>query len=714
MPTRRELLALLATGLALRRASLGQAAPTRGLYRDYSQCLPEFLGRLAREAYERRNREIAKLTTREAIRERQQWVSDTFWELVGGMPERSPLNARVTGQFERRGYRLEKVVYESQPGLLISANLYVPTAGTPPYPGVLFQMGHSTNGKAYVQYQRCCQGLAKLGYAVLGFDPMGQGERTYYPGPKPFLSRLGADEEHTRPGRQMLLKGDTSTRLQTWDSVRSLDYLASHPLVDPTRLASTGQSGGGTNTMLLAAVDSRLAVAALSCANTENVAIAGFNSPGSTDDAEQNFVGSSPLGFDRWDLIYPLAPKPLLVAVSERDFFGTYSPRYISNGLEEFGKLKNVYDTLGHAERIQWYSTPLPHGLSLDMRLQIYRWVDRWLTAVPRVIETEPDTTPEADEELFVSPSGTLVVDFGSETPFSINRKRTLPQTPADLATLIGADPPFPSAAVNWLGEARYRGARIEAVEVQSAPEVWVPAWVFNPHLDNPAKPLLIVLHPSGRQSWREGDLYDQLAATGCVVCAPDLRNQGDLRPEFGRGHRGHADLHNSEEHYAWASLILGKPLLGQRVTDLLAVIRGLRSRAGWGNRKVVIAALGFTTVPALFAAAIDRGLSGLYLAGGLVSFENLCSVEDYTHPFGNFVPRLLHHTDLPAITKSVAPTIVTVAGAVDGAGARVPLERLRQELSLSSHIELRAEAGWTPESILQSRAVQGSSTSPA
>src|SRR5450756_1584097 len=142
---------------------------------------------------------------------------------------------------------------------------------------------------------------------------MGQGERTYYPGRTPSLSRLGADEEHTFPGRQMLLKGITSTRLQTWDSVRSLDYLASHPLVDPKRLASTGQSGGATNTMLLAAVDDRLAAAVVSCGNTENVACANFNPPGSTDDGEQNLVASAPVGFDRWDLLYPIAPKPLLV-----------------------------------------------------------------------------------------------------------------------------------------------------------------------------------------------------------------------------------------------------------------------------------------------------------------------------------------------------------------------------------------------------------------
>src|SRR5207249_1545945 len=198
----------------------------------------------------------AKLTTPAAIHARQKWVRETFWKLAGGIPEPTPLNARSLGTIDRAGYRIEKLLYESVPQFHIAANLYIPTTGKPPYPGILFQMGHSGNGKAADTYQRCCQGLARLGYLVLAFDPMGQGERIYYPNPSLHATRLrSSDEEHTLPGRQMLLLGDTCTRLQVWDAVRSLDYLAAHPMVDPKRLASTGQSGGGTLTMLLAAVD---------------------------------------------------------------------------------------------------------------------------------------------------------------------------------------------------------------------------------------------------------------------------------------------------------------------------------------------------------------------------------------------------------------------------------------------------------------------------
>src|SRR5260370_20820406 len=112
--------------------------------------------------------------------------------------------------------------------------------------------------------------------------------------------------------------------------------------------------------MLRAAVDDRLAAAAVSMGNTENFACANFIPPGSTDDAEQNLLGSGPLGFDRWDLLFPLAPKPLLLQVSAKDFFGTYSSSYLSSGREEYGKLRAVYENLVAPRRRSSHDTPLP------------------------------------------------------------------------------------------------------------------------------------------------------------------------------------------------------------------------------------------------------------------------------------------------------------------------------------------------------------------
>ena len=387
--TRRELLSsLLVSGVTSAAAFSAETTTLPSFpgtaFHPYPRCLPDYLTSLAKKAVERRDAALKALVSPAAIDARRQWVRATLWKLIGGVPERTALNARITGSFERQGYRVDKVIYESQPGLFISANVYIPKNGSGPFPGVLFQSGHYEEAKANPNYQRCCQGLAQLGFVVLAFDPMGQGERIGYPDSSGIHTRLAdMDAEHTTPGKQMLLVGDTATRFQLWDAIRSLDYLTSLPMVDAKRVATTGHSGGGTLSMLLAAADDRLAAAAPCMGNIENVAALPFMPPGSTDDAEQDFVDSGPVGFDRWDLLYPIAPKPLLVWPSDRDFYATYSSQYVKNGWEEFQKLKTTYVTLHRAEQLKWADTPLPHSLAHDSRLLIYDWFSRWLKEEP-------------------------------------------------------------------------------------------------------------------------------------------------------------------------------------------------------------------------------------------------------------------------------------------------------------------------------------------
>jgi cephalosporin-C deacetylase-like acetyl esterase len=694
---------LPAAAALVRRTARSQSDFPGVGYREYARALPDYLRELAARAYETRNREIAKLTSAEAIRTRQQWVRETFWKQAGGMPQRTPLNIRTVGGFERAGYRVEKLVYESVPNFHVAANLYIPTNAQPPYPGVLFQMGHTRNGKAGDTYQRCCQGLAKLGYLVLGFDPMGQGERVYYPDASGVRSRLASpDSEHTTPGKQMLLNGDTATRMQVWDAVRSLDVLAAHPLVDARRLASTGQSGGGTLTMMLAAVDDRLAAAAVMSGNTENVACANFDPPGSTDDAEQNLVGSGPLGFDRWDLLYPLAPKPLLISVSDMDFFNTYSSEYMRNGWEEFQKLRAVYKALGATDRLAWVDTPLPHSLAYDSRMQVYNWFGRWLKHETAPVTEEPATEPEKDQALWVSESGSMVRSYHSETPFTLNRARQVMVRPTPLGELIGAERPRDGLKPVVLRRAAWRGVRVEALEVASAARVWLPAWLYLPVLrtGQEAYPTLLILEPAGRDArWQEGGLYHTLAQRGYAVCAADVRGVGDLTPEIGRGAADYARSHADEENYAWASLILGKPLLGQRVTDILAVAAALRAHPALRGLTLKVAAAGRLTTPALFAAAMDPAIGELYLAGGLISYRSVVETERYTTPFGNFVFGMLQHADLPEVAASLAPRRVCLAGAVDAAGGTLDVATVRA-LYGGEHIAVRPEAKWDVEAL--------------
>jgi len=661
------------------------------MYRDYSRCLPEYLRHLVGECARKRNQIIGSLNSQTAIHERQQWVRRTFWQLAGGQPQKSSLNIKTVGGFSRNGYRLEKLIYESQSELFVSANLYIPTSGRPPYPGVLFQLGHAVNGKAAIPYQKCCQGLAQLGFVVLSFDTMGQGERTNYPRADQPLTRLrSADDEHTVPGQQMLLLGMTSTQMQVWDAIRSLDVLASHPLVDPKRLASTGNSGGGTLTMFLAAVDDRLAVAAPSCPNSENFVCDDFNPPGSTDDAEQNFIGSGPLGFDRWDTLYPFAPKPLLVLISAKDSFGTYSPSYVKNGRQEFLRLQSVYRTLGNESQIAWWESPLPHGLHHASRMEIYSWFRRWLQGRQDPLEAEPPVSPEPDSTLWVNQRGTVV----GTRPIGLARRAaaSLRREPRELSQILGIEEIPERPRKSSLGSAPSEGCTVEAIEVQSGTHVWVPSWKFIPPQNRQPDRILMLLDSSGRNA-RAGEdaLYHQIARSGVAVCASDLRGVGDMVAEAGRGATRYTIPHASEHDYAWASIILGQSLVGQRAVDIIAVVRAL------APLKVSLAAQGRMTVPALMAAALEPAIDRLYLAAGLASFAHLLLVEEYSHPFATFVPNILKHTDLPEIAAGILASL-TIGGAVDGASKPLPVEQIA---NLYPKARVHADAAWTRERLL-------------
>jgi hypothetical protein len=443
--------------------------------------------------------------------------------------------------------------------------------------------------------------------------------------------------------------------MHVWDAVRSLDVLAAHPMVDKARLASTGQSGGGTVTMFLMAVDDRLASAAISCGNTENHVVEQFNPPGSVDDAEQNFVNSGAVGFDRWDLCYPMAPKPMLIGVSAHDFFGTYSPSYVSNGRSEYSRLKRVYDTFGgnHSSKLSWYETPLPHSLSHDLRVRIYNFFEATLRDSTKPV-VEPSVQPEPDERLYVGGTGNVVRDFGSITPLGLAQQRAKTVSGAEKGSSIprlAADLPRPDVKLERLGRANGEVGPVEAVEVQVTPEVRLPGYLFLPKGD--IKSIIVPIEPRGRRAhWKEGDLYPTLAAAGHAVAAFDIRGVGDLWPEVGRGNAFYTRPRAEEDSYAWASLMLGRPLVGQRVSDILAIVRALRNDPATRRARLVLAALGPLTVPVTFAAVMDDAIPAVYLARGLESYASLLQSEDYTEPFANFIPGIIGTQDLPQLRQ--------------------------------------------------------------
>ncbi len=710
--TRRKLLGSTLLYPALRmQGSPYEASPVQESFpgtkfSDYSKCLPDYLSTLAREANAQRDAALNGLTSASRIQARQAYVRETLWQLIGGKEQPTDLKPKTTGQLKRSGYRVEKVIYQTRPNLFVPANLYVPEQGSAPFPAVLFQSGHYWEGKAYPSYQRCCQGLAQLGFVVLAFDPMGQGERIYYPDRAGTASRLSScDAEHTVPGKQFILLGDSSVRFQLWDAVRSLDYLLSLPHVDGKRVASVGHSGGGTLTMLLAAADDRLTAAAVCMGNIENVIGSPFRPPGATDDAEQNLVYGGPARLDRWDLFYPFAPKPMLIWPSDRDFYATYSPDYIRNGWHEYGRLKQVYEALDRGDHLAWSDTPLPHALAYDSRMLVYNWFNRWLKGQNTALTEEPTVKPETPSDLWATESGSVVRSLNSATPHSLITEARVQRSPAALEKVLRTGRSGTPATARSIGRVMSRNVRVEALEITSDPGVRLPAFLMIREKTSASKPVLLVLDEMTHDRLWFTPEVDQVLSDGSpVVCSAEVRGVGALIPEFSPGAADYESWHEQEENYAWGSLALGKPLVSQRVTDILALVAGLNSHPMTKGRPIYVAALGKLTVPALFSAALEAGIQGLYLARGLVSFQNLIEAEVYKHPFANFVPGLLNHTDLPDVAASMAPRKIVLAGTVDAQGSTVNGAALRAMYvgaNRAGILSIAEKAEWSAQALL-------------
>jgi cephalosporin-C deacetylase-like acetyl esterase len=290
---------------------------------------------------------IAKIATRAQAEQRQQEVRAKILDLMGGGFQRTPLNAQVLGSTQMDGFRIEKVVYESQPKFYVTALMYVPEgvkttagpstpvgAGAPTsaqddsslgrkYPAVVMAPGHAASGKAG-DYAMAAT-FARNGFVVLSYDPIGQGERLQYPDPATLSKGLAAGSlakqptgEHGEAGLQPTLIGDAVARYFTWDGVRAVDYLISRPEVDAERIGAFGCSGGGAMTALLGAADPRVKAVATACYLTTMDTL--LPSIGAQD-AEQSTPGFIASGFDFADWVELAAPRAYAMVGTTGDMF---------------------------------------------------------------------------------------------------------------------------------------------------------------------------------------------------------------------------------------------------------------------------------------------------------------------------------------------------------------------------------------------------------
>jgi dienelactone hydrolase len=340
-------------------------------------------------------------------------------------PEKTDLHARITGVVERPDFIVEKLLYQSRPGLYVTGNLYLPKVVRAPLPAILYVCGHSEVKKGGIiygnkaHYQHHAAWYAANGYVCLILDTLQLGE---LPGLHHGTNREGMWWWQSR--------GYTPAGVEAWNGIRGIDYLLSRPEVDEAKIGVTGRSGGGATSWWLGALDDRVAavVPVAGITDLRNHVVDGV--------LEGHCDCMYPVNTYRWD--FPLlaalvAPKPLLVENTDKD------PIFPEDGVRRvYAQLEKVYGWYEARDRLGLVIGKGGHVDSPEIRRPSFAFMDRWLKGK----DTDPATIEEPDRSI---PVEDLKVLKPGEVPPDC-RNATIQETFVARAEV----PPVPESAEAW------------------------------------------------------------------------------------------------------------------------------------------------------------------------------------------------------------------------------------------------------------------------
>ncbi|HWQ53754.1 MAG TPA: alpha/beta hydrolase family protein [Bryobacteraceae bacterium] len=643
--------------------SAAQAQTTLDVTAGLDGMVDRYLTGIAREQWQARAARIAALRTPAEVKERQAYIRKTMLDEIGGFPAKTALNARITGTLDRADYKVEKLIYESQPRYYVTANVYVPKTGKPPYPAVLGTAGHSLDGKAAELYQRVWIALAKRGFVVLAYDPPGQGERLEYLDPATGKSHMpgGGTGEHTMAGTQCLLTGTSIARYMAWDGIRAFDYLLTRKEVDPARIAVAGNSGGGTQSSYLAVFEPRLAAAAPSCYITSWETL--WSGPG-PQDAEQNFAGFLRDGMGFSDFLIAFAPKPIQMATAMRDFFP------IDGARATYAEARRVFELVRAGDRVGFFEYDDEHGWSRPRREATYRWFAKWLQK-RQDDGAEPEFTTEPPANLQVTRTGQVATSIaGAETIQSLNAALGAriygTRTGAggkNIPTLVRARLSVPETrgipAWDRRGVVERQGYQIEKIEMQPEPGITVPGLVFVPSGGAARKSAVLWVNAAGKASdAAEGGGIETVVRAGHIVFAVDPRGWGEGASPSKKS--GYSVAYQTAQR----AFLTGRTLVGMQTGDVLRAFDYLNSRHDVDSGKIAILGKGNGGVVALYAAALEPRIARVARQDAPASYLDIVRSPMHEGIMDIVVPGVLRDFDLPDVAASVRPrTVVTLTG---------------------------------------------------
>jgi len=589
-----------ATGPVLTVELTGGDGPT-WVARYWSNQVRRATGRLRQQEWE-------AAADRQRFEVWQRSVRSNLWETLGPWPERTPLNAKVVRTIVRDGYRLEHVLFESRPNHHVTASLFLPDSGKfpPPWPVMLVPCGHSryprtgpATGQGLRAYLRACVVAAWNGIAAFIYDPIDQGERLQVL-PAPGGRELWGTQAHNQLGALAILVGWNTASFRAWDGIRALDYICSRPDLDTNRIACAGNSGGGTMTAWLTALDDRIRVAAPSCFISTLFHVITSIGP---QDAEQNLWAQLTWGLDHSECLTVPAPVPVLVCAKEEDFFPIDGTR------ESVDWARKVLSRLGWEHRVDLLVDEGKHGWSEAHFVGTVQWFRRWWGC------TEPLRIPPAAEdgpparEMQILPDGQVMnlpgeksaYDFVREAAEQWAARRGHPRG-RNLVERVrrrtGIRTIEELGGLRWrpVGQFEHQGVSIVTGVFERDGEMPLPAFRAGPERATRRCPIVLV---DSRGKSALLDVLAREAAAGRMGLALDLRGFGELsdRQRF-------YGSEWADEGQALTAYVLGRCFMGERAEELILVADWFKNAVGAAG--VEVWAANWAVTPALHAALVE------------------------------------------------------------------------------------------------------------
>lgn len=604
---------------------------------------------------------------------RQILVAEGLWP----MPTKTPLNAVVHGKIDRDGYTIEKVYFESAPGFFVTGNLYRPKNPKGKVPGVMFAHGHwqdarlslsdadktraeiATGGERFEQggrsiFQSLCVQLARMGCVVWQWDMLSDSDSVQFSRDVVHKFAKQRPEMNTVENwglysPQAEAHAQCIMGLQTWNAVRGLDFLLSLPEVDPERTAITGASGGGTQTMLLAAIDDRIKLS-FPCVMVSTSMQGGCT----CENASLLRINTGNVEFAAL-----FAPKP-----QGMNNANDWTKEMATKG---FPDLQKLYATFGAKDNVMLQrGEHFPHNYNAVTRSAFYTFLNKHFKLGFASPVIEQDYEPLTGEQLTVwdkdhpaPKAGDPEFERGLLKWFDQDATKQLRAGSLDVVrkgveVVIGRTYDGAGEVVWTLGDKQDRGDYLEmsgTLSNKTYGEELNVSWLYPKNANGHA---VVWLDDSGKTAIQSAEVM-KLVKSGTTVLGVDLLFQGGAPIKQTR-------VVENPREFAGYTFGYNHALFAQRTHDVLSIVSFLRkakvgthqnptqiSVAGWGSTgPVVIAAR------ALAGQAIDRA------AADTQGFR-FGKVLDYRDPM--FLPGGAKYLDLPGMMALNAPGALWIAG---------------------------------------------------